>query len=62
MPRLLELVSSRQSVHLTEGTFVSRNGRVLPVEFSVAPLVRHDELLGGVVCFWDISRRRQLET
>lgn len=62
MPRLLELVSSRQSVHVTEGTFMTCNGRLLPVEFSVAPLVRNDVVLGGVVCFWDISRRRQLET
>ena len=62
MPHLLELVSSRRSVHVTEGTFVTRDGRSLPVEFSVAPLVRNDVVLGGVVCFWDISRRRQLET
>lgn len=61
-PSLLQLIASGASAHVTEGTFAAVDGRVLPVEFSASPLIENNVVVGGVVCFWDISRRRHLET
>jgi two-component system, cell cycle sensor histidine kinase and response regulator CckA len=58
---LLEEVLAGRSAHVAEGTFVTVEGRTLPVEFSASPLIENDIVVGGVVCFWDISRRRHLE-
>lgn len=61
-PSLLQLIASGASTHVAEGTFAAVDGRVLPVEFSASPLIENDVVVGGVVCFWDISRRQHLET
>ncbi|HEX8409362.1 MAG TPA: PAS domain S-box protein [Thermoanaerobaculia bacterium] len=61
-PSLLQLIASGASMHVAEGTFAAVDGRVLPVEFSASPLIENDVVVGGVVCFWDISRRQHLET
>jgi two-component system cell cycle sensor histidine kinase/response regulator CckA len=61
-PSLLQLIASGASTHVAEGTFAAIDGRLLPVEFSASPIIENGVVVGGVVCFWDISRRRHLET
>jgi len=45
-----------------QDTFWTKDGRMLPVEFSVAPLLENDTVLGAVLVFHDISDRLQSET
>jgi PAS domain S-box-containing protein len=44
----------------TDEVFWRRDGSNFPVEFTVAPFV-NEETGGGVVTFWDISRRQEAE-
>jgi two-component system cell cycle sensor histidine kinase/response regulator CckA len=58
---LLHTIVAGKSAHVAEAMFTTVEGSLLPVEFSASPLIANDAVVGGVVCFSDISRRRQLE-
>ncbi|WCJ58826.1 PAS domain-containing protein [Fontisphaera persica] len=46
---------------LTETEFVCADGRLIPVEFTVLPLLEADTLTGSVLTFRDITARRRVE-
>lgn len=48
--------------HNVQDTFWTKDGKPLPVEFSVAPLLEKDKVTGAVLVFHDISTRLQSET
>jgi len=47
--------------HIPEDTFWKKNGSPLPVEYVVSPLKDKNEILGAVVVFKDISKRKKME-
>lgn len=59
---ILESISAGSSLQVDGAVFCTSDGRRLPVDFSASPLVETGVVVGGVVCFSDISIRRQLET
>jgi len=48
--------------HNIQDTFWTKDGKQLPVEFTVAPLMENDKVLGAVMVFHDISARLRSES
>ncbi len=44
-----------------EEHFIARDGRFIPVSYRAIPLFQHNQLVGSLVSFQDISRRQQSE-
>lgn len=47
--------------HISEDTFWKKDGTPIPVEYVVSPLKDKNEILGAVVVFKDISKRKKME-
>ena len=54
-------ISSGARVSSEDDFFTHRDGHQIPVEYWGHPMKRDDELVGGVVTFIDITRRKALE-
>ncbi len=54
-------ISSGTRVSSEDEFFTHRDGRQIPVEYWGHPMKRDDEMVGGVMTFIDISRRKTLE-
>src|SRR5205823_2677283 len=52
---------SSSPVKLEQDAFTTKDGRLIPVEYSVAPITLHGETTGGVLAFRDISARKRNE-
>lgn len=53
--------TSRARGHSDEQFFLRKDGSAFPVEYSTGSILRDGAVVGGVVAFFDISRRRQAE-
>lgn len=53
--------NSRARGHSDELFFLRKDGSQFPVEYSTGSILRDGVVVGGVVAFFDISRRRQAE-
>ncbi|HEY0159495.1 MAG TPA: PAS domain S-box protein [Thermoanaerobaculia bacterium] len=62
IPRIVAAIAAGNSFHANGGVFCTADGKRVPVDFSASPLVENGAVVGGVVCFSDISIRRQLES
>ncbi len=62
-PLMRETLRDGRSLRVLEGReLITRDGRVLPVAETVAPLVdNHGHVTGAVGAFWDLSREKQAE-
>ena len=57
----IEAISSGARVSSEDEFFTHRDGQQIPVEYWGHPMRRDDEMVGGVITFIDISRRKTLE-
>ncbi|MCX5892394.1 MAG: PAS domain S-box protein [Deltaproteobacteria bacterium] len=58
--RIYAAIQQGAAICCADEVFWRQDGTCFPVEYSVAPIL-HDEISGGVVTFWDISRRQEAE-
>lgn len=54
-------MQSRRTVRQEPDFYTSKEGQIIPVEYSIAAIVLRGELAGGVLTFRDISARRRNE-
>ncbi|WP_303721811.1 PAS domain S-box protein [Malonomonas rubra] len=54
-------IESEEKVTGSDGVLLKKDGQEIPVEFWGHQMMRDGELIGGVITFIDISRRRTLE-
>ncbi|MCD6580744.1 MAG: PAS domain S-box protein [Desulfuromusa sp.] len=57
----ISAISSGSKISSEEDLFTHRDGHQVPVEYWGHPMQRDDQLVGGVITFIDISRRKKLE-
>jgi PAS domain S-box-containing protein len=55
---LLGVLHTGMTVRITDGTFTRRDGGLLPVAYSAAPITIEERVQGVVVVFGDVSARR----
>jgi PAS domain S-box-containing protein len=58
---LISGINGQTTIHKAEADFITKEGGLLPVEFSSTPIIEHGIQSGSVVTFNDISRRKQIE-
>jgi PAS domain S-box-containing protein len=58
---LLDVLHTGRTLRAEEDTFTCRDGRLLPVSYSAAPILAAGEVAGVVVVFSDVSARRAAE-
>jgi PAS domain S-box-containing protein len=54
-------MQARQTIKQGSDAYTTKDGRIIPVEYSIAPVIIRDELVGGVLAFRDILARRRNE-
>jgi len=59
--RLLNVMKTGIAHHEADECFVRKDGSLVPVEYTSAPLMRDNEIVGAVVCFQDITERKEIE-
>jgi two-component system, cell cycle sensor histidine kinase and response regulator CckA len=47
--------------HVTSEVFWRKDGTSFPVEYTSTPILENNEVVGGVVTFWDVSERKEAE-
>ncbi|MCW8892122.1 MAG: PAS domain S-box protein [Deltaproteobacteria bacterium] len=57
----ISAISSGDKISSVDGFFMHRDGHQIPVEYWGHPMSRDNELVGGVMTFIDITRRKTLE-
>jgi diguanylate cyclase (GGDEF)-like protein/PAS domain S-box-containing protein len=55
---LLDLLNTGRTLHAEEDTFTCRDGRLLPVSYSAAPIINDSGIHGLVMVFSDFTKRR----
>jgi len=58
---LLDVLKTGRILRIEDDTFTRRDGRLLPVSYSAAPIVADGDVVGVVVVFGDVSVRRAAE-
>jgi PAS domain S-box-containing protein len=58
---LIDVLSTASIIRVEDDTFTRRDGRLLPVAYSAAPITTGDQVAGVVVVFGDASARRATE-
>ena len=58
---LVGVLSTGAVIRVEDDTFTRRDGRLLPVAYSAAPITTGDQVSGVVVVFGDVSTRRAAE-
>jgi PAS domain S-box-containing protein len=58
---LVDVLRTATVIRVEDDTFTRRDGRLLPVAYSAAPITTDDEVSGVVVVFGDVSTRRAAE-
>jgi PAS domain S-box-containing protein len=58
---LVDVLRTGTVIRVEDDTFTRRDGRLLPVAYSAAPITTDDEVSGVVVVFGDVSTRRAAE-
>jgi PAS domain S-box-containing protein len=56
-----QALRARRTVRQEPDFYTAKDGRLIPVEYSIAPIIIRGELTGGVLAFRDISARRRNE-
>ncbi|HVR39398.1 MAG TPA: PAS domain S-box protein [Thermoanaerobaculia bacterium] len=59
---ILNAIRSGAASVVTSDSFRRADGSTFPVEYSAAPIVEHDTVIGVVVNFTDVTDRRKLES
>ncbi|MCP5163311.1 MAG: response regulator [Hahellaceae bacterium] len=58
---IFQAIHSGQTLSAQDEVFWTKSGRVLPVEYTVTPVTRVQDIAGAVVVFRDITARKQIE-
>ncbi len=58
---LMSVIQTKQPYRTSDDIFITKQGLRLPVEVAAEPLVQNGHLTGAVVCFRDITERKEVE-
>src|SRR4051812_37768505 len=50
-----------RTMRAEDDTFVTRDGRDLPIAYTASPVIRDEQVIGAVVAFRDVSERKAYE-
>ena len=56
---ILSAISNRENIHKEEDVFRCADGETLEVEWWAAPIIKDDEVMGGVVTFKDVNEHKK---